>query len=126
MTSTGPTSEAVLVAIDISKYRHEVLIAEPGKKRRRRLTTQNKREDFDRLTGLLTGYDAPVSVGFEATGNYHRNIAYALHQAGCELKLISSVSLARTREALHNSWDKNDPKDAQGYSAHVTDRRLSV
>ena len=23
------------------------------------------------------------------------------------------VALARTREALHNSWDKNDPKDAQ-------------
>ena len=26
---------------------------------------------------------------------------------------VSSVALARTREALHNSWDKNDPKDAQ-------------
>ena len=27
--------------------------------------------------------------------------------------LVSSVALARTREALNNSWDKNDPKDAQ-------------
>jgi Transposase IS116/IS110/IS902 family len=26
---------------------------------------------------------------------------------------VSSLALARTREALHNSWDKNDPKDAQ-------------
>ena len=26
---------------------------------------------------------------------------------------MSSVALARTWEALHNSWDKNDPKDAQ-------------
>ena len=25
----------------------------------------------------------------------------------------SAETLARTREALHNSWDKNDPKDAQ-------------
>jgi hypothetical protein len=33
--------------------------------------------------------------------------------AGFDLKLVSSVALARTREALHNSWDKNDPKDAQ-------------
>ena len=33
--------------------------------------------------------------------------------AGFELRLISSVALARTREALHNGWDKNDPKDAQ-------------
>ncbi|MBB6182623.1 transposase [Rhizobium flavum] len=29
------------------------------------------------------------------------------------MRLISSVALARTREALHNGWDKNDPKDAQ-------------
>jgi hypothetical protein len=29
------------------------------------------------------------------------------------LQLISSLALARTREAMHNSWDKNDPKDAQ-------------
>lgn len=113
MTGIQHTSAMVLVAIDISKHRHEVLIAAPGRKRRRRLTIQNKREDFDRLTELLQGYGQPVRVGFEATGNYHRNLAYALHQAGCELKLISSVSLARTREALHNSWDKNDPKDAQ-------------
>ena len=37
----------------------------------------------------------------------------SLSAAGFETKLISSVALARTREALHNSWDKNDPKDAQ-------------
>jgi hypothetical protein len=23
------------------------------------------------------------------------------------------MALARTREALHNGWDKNDPRDAQ-------------
>ena len=52
-------------------------------------------------------------VGFEATGNYHRPLAYRLLKAGFELRLVSSVALARTREALHNGWDKNDPKDAQ-------------
>ncbi len=26
---------------------------------------------------------------------------------------MSSLAVARTREALYNSWDKNDPKDAQ-------------
>ena len=55
----------------------------------------------------------PVRIGFEATGNYHRTLAHHLGRAGFELKLVSSVCLARTREALHNSWDKNDPKDAQ-------------
>jgi len=40
-------------------------------------------------------------------------LAHHLGRAGFEPKLVSSVGLARTREALHNSWDKNDPKDAQ-------------
>jgi transposase len=33
--------------------------------------------------------------------------------AGIETRLISSMALARQREAIHNGWDKNDPKDAQ-------------
>ena len=114
MTKLQPMrSDRLLVAIDISKHRHEVLIAIPGKTRRRRLVIKNTLEDFERLSATLAAYDFPVQVGFEATGNYHRALAHHLGRAGFELKLISSVSLARTREALHNSWDKNDPKDAQ-------------
>jgi hypothetical protein len=37
------------VAIDIAKARHEVLIAIPGKKRRRRVIILNKLDDFKRL-----------------------------------------------------------------------------
>ena len=44
----------VLVAIDIAKARHEVLIAVPGKKRRRRLTILNELDDFERLAASLT------------------------------------------------------------------------
>jgi transposase len=111
-TETTPDAR-VLVGVDISKHRHEVLIAAPGKQRRRRVTLTNTKADFDRLVGVLSGYGRPVRVGFEATGNYHRALAHHLSRAGFELKLVSSVALARTREALHNSWDKNDPKDAQ-------------
>jgi len=114
MTDTSiAQAEPVLVAIDVAKARHEVLIAVPGKKRRRRLTILNQLDDFNRLAATLTGYNRPVRVAFEATGNYHRALAYHLSAAGFEMKLVSSVALARTREALHNSWDKNDPKDAQ-------------
>ena len=113
MTATHSILSTALVAIDISKHRHEVLISIPGKKRRRRLTITNTLEDFQRLVTALASYDLPVRIEFEATGNYHRALAHHLGQAGFELKLVSSVGLARTREALHNSWDKNDPKDAQ-------------
>ena len=44
MTDTSIAQNApILVAIDIAKARHEVLIAIPGKKRRRRLTILNLR-----------------------------------------------------------------------------------
>ncbi|MGK7295372.1 MAG: IS110 family transposase, partial [Candidatus Wenzhouxiangella sp. M2_3B_020] len=108
-TPTG----VVLAAIDIAKHRNEVLVEIPGITRRRRLTVLNTRADHDRLVALLHGLGAPVLVGFEATGNYHRPLAQRLLGEGFELRLISSVSLARTREALTNGWDKNDPKDAQ-------------
>lgn len=111
--TTVAQDEPILVAIDIAKARHEVLIAVPGKKRRRRLTVPNKLEEFNRLIATLSDYGSPVRVAVEATGNYHRALAYRLGIAGFEVKLDSSVALERTREALNNSWDKNDPKDAQ-------------
>lgn len=104
---------AVLVAIDVAKHRNEVLIEMPGRARRRRLTVLNTRADHDRLVETLAAFDLPVVAGFEATGNYHRPLAHRLLTAGIELRLISSLALARTREAITNGWDKNDPKDAQ-------------
>lgn len=109
--STPP--DAVLVAIDMSKHRQEVLLERPEGGRRRRMTVMATKTDYDRLTDELTTIGRPIIVGFEATGNYHRTLAHRLLSAGFELRLISSVALARTREALHNGWDKNDSKDAQ-------------
>jgi transposase len=100
MTATHSIPSTVLVAIDISKHRHEVLVAVPGKVRRRRMTITNTLEDFRRLSAALSSYELPVRIGFEATGNYHRPLAHHLGQAGFDLKLVSSVGLARTREAL--------------------------
>ena len=114
MTDFHPTpSDTILVAIDIAKVRNEVLIEFPDRKRRKRLSVLNIRDDHDRLIAQLESFDHPVTVGFEATGNYHRAIAWRLLDAGFDVRLIPSVGLARTREALHNGWDKNDPKDAQ-------------
>src|SRR5580658_7336851 len=114
MTERNPTpANTVLVAIDMSKHRQEVLIERPEGGRRRRMTVMATKIDYDRFAGDLAEIGRPVIVGFEATGNYHRTLAHRLLTAGFELRLISSVALARTREALHNGWDKNDSKDAQ-------------
>ncbi|HBK78273.1 MAG TPA: IS110 family transposase [Nitrospinae bacterium] len=105
--------ESVLVAIDIAKARNHVLIDPPGGSPRKRFKMANAARDFRDFAVYLKGFALPVRVGFEATGNYHRPLAHFLLTQGFEVRLISSVALARTREAMHNSWDKNDPKDAQ-------------
>lgn len=107
------TSAAALVAIDIAKAKNDIVIELPGKRRRRRMKVLNTRAEHQRFIDQLRALNCPVQVGFEATGNYHRPLAWRLLAAGFDLRLISSVALARTREALHNGWDKNDPKDAQ-------------
>ena len=77
MTEAGiAQTEPVLVAVDIARARHEVLIAVPGKTRRRRLTVLNQLDDFNRLIATLSDYGCPVRVALEATGNYHRALAY--------------------------------------------------
>jgi transposase len=114
MTGSNDTPQRLtLVAIDIAKHYHDVLIEPPAPKRRSRLRLANRCEDFERLAEYLRAFESSVMIGFEATGNYHRPLAYFLHCQGFELRLIPTLALARTREAMHNSWDKNDPKDAQ-------------
>jgi len=102
----------VRVAIDVAKLTHQVLLELPTGKRRS-LRVQNTRIEIERLVTLLRSLDCPCDVAFEPTGDYHRPLAYILGQAGCRLSLVSSLAVARTRDALYNSWDKNDPKDAQ-------------
>ena len=109
---SSTTSPVVRVAIDVAKLTHQVLLELPTGKRRS-LRVQNTRIEIERLVTLLRSLDCPCDVAFEPTGDYHRPLAYILGQAGCRLSLVSSLAVARTRDARYNSWDKNDPKDAQ-------------
>lgn len=102
----------VLVAIDVAKMRNDVLLQLPNGTRRK-LKVVNSMKEYQAFIDLLKSFKLPCEIGLEATANYHRNIAYQLQLAGFKVHLISALAAARTREALHNSWDKNDPKDAQ-------------
>jgi len=125
MTIEQSTSEAVVwVAVDVAKDRHEALIEAPGWKNPKKFRVQNTAEEFQSLAAFLHSLGLPVRIGFEPTGNYHRALAYFLHSEGFQLELVSSLTLARTREALHNSWDKNDPKDAH-VILHLLKARLT-
>lgn len=107
-----PTSPTVLAAVDIAKFEQQALIEAPSG-RRTTMAFPNSRSGFEQFIRALEKHGAPVHVAFEATGDYHRNLAAFLSTRGVALHLVSSIATHRTREALYNSWDKNDPKDAQ-------------
>lgn len=113
MTASHSTSvPSVLVAIDVAKAKHDVLVELPTGRRQKRVV-RNQLADFQQFAAYLRSLGAECLIAFEPTADYHRGLAYFLGAQGFELRLASSLSVARTREALHNSWDKNDPKDAQ-------------
>lgn len=110
--TTKNSRGTVSVALDIAKKNHDVRIAFPDGK-----------QGSMRIPNTLIGYQAlldkcqpdhhDIRVAFEPTADYHRNIAYWLAQQGCSCFHVSSLSCARAREMLYQSWDKNDRKDAK-------------
>lgn len=91
--------ERVFVAIDIAKRYHAVLV-QYSDGHRKAFKMANNLKDYDALCCFLKALpDRPV-IGFEATGDYHRTLAYRLLCEGFELHLVSSLAVARTRDAL--------------------------
>lgn len=62
--SHRPGFTCVQVGIDISRNRHEVGIAVPGKASRRRMTVLNAADDYRRLINVPTGFELPVTIVF--------------------------------------------------------------
>jgi transposase len=108
----GPAERPVFVAIDIAKARHHVLI-EFADGKRTALSIANTLADFNKLASQLKAASTRCEVALEPTGDYHRPIANFLLRRGHNVQFVSSIATHRTRETLFNSWDKNDPKDAQ-------------
>jgi len=106
------TAAANLVAIDIAKD-WNVALVQDASGRRQRFKFANRGADHDHFVQFLRSLSGPVKIGLEPTGDYHRTIAHRLLTEGFEVVSISSLALARFREARFGTWDKNDPKDAQ-------------
>jgi transposase len=105
------TPGKLLVAIDVAKRSHDVLVRWP-EGRTRTFKVPSQREGFETLTTFLLEQGLKVRAAIEPTADYHRPLAYWLASKGIEVHLASSLACARVREAMFNSWDKNDRKDA--------------
>jgi transposase len=112
MTSASSTTASTWVAIDVAKLVHQVLI-EGREGRRRTMRIANTASEIERLVTYLQSLQQPCVIAFEPTGDYHRAGMHRLGLAGFTRCQVSSLAVARTRDAMYNSWDKNDPKDAQ-------------
>jgi len=112
MTTAHSSGDYLLVAIDVAKKAHDVLVRWPSG-RSRAFRVGNQRREFERLTAFLHDQELPVKVALEATADFHRALAHWLLRHGIEVHLASSVAGARVREVLFNSWDKHDRKDAR-------------
>jgi transposase len=129
---TTLTSQTWLVAIDIGKSFHAVLV-EAADGRRQHFRMANSVEDYDRLVAFLRALLGTVRIALEPTGDFQRTLAHRLLREGFPVVSVSSVAGARYREAMFNSWDKNDPKDAtvilhllkQGIVQHYHDPLLA-
>jgi transposase len=121
MTNREPTpAGAVLVAIDISKTRNEVLIEVPGSPRRRRLIVLNTRTEHDHFVTLLESFETPVIAGFEATGNYHRPLARGRHRAASDF--LGGVSANAGGSAQRLGQERSE--GCTSHPAHAEDRRF--
>lgn len=110
-SNVDPSAPRTWVAIDIAKG-WNVALVEHEDGRQQRFRFRHCLDDYDGLVGLLRSAAGPCRIAIEPTADYHRTLAYRLVSEGMDLVLVSSVAAARLREAVFNSWDKNDPKDA--------------
>jgi hypothetical protein len=106
------TAPSNLVAIDIAKD-WNVVLSQEASGQRKSFKFANRSADHNEFVEYLHSLSGPVQIGLEPTGDYHRTIAYRLLVEGFQVVSISSLALARFREACFGTWDKNDPKDAQ-------------
>lgn len=110
-SNNDPSAPRTWVAIDVAKG-WNVARVEHEDGRQQRFRFAHGADDYDRLVDFLRGAPSPCRIALEPTADYHRTLAYRLVVEGFDLVLVSSVAGARLREAVFNSWDKNDPKDA--------------
>ena len=88
------TTRTNWIAIDIAKDWNVVMV-ESAEGQRQSFRVANRAADHDRLITFLRALPGRVRVALEATGDYHRPIAYRLKTEGFEVVSVSSVAQAR-------------------------------
>jgi transposase len=108
----------LIVGIDVGKEKHYACYRTAnGEILKRRLIFWNTFSGIEMLMDHANAIKKgnglkKVVYGMEPTSNYHKPLAEYLIRCGCNVVLVSGVSVARNRELLDGRWDKHDGKDS--------------
>ena len=92
--SHSSATPRILVAIDVAKAKHDILVELPSGQRKK-MIVRNRRDEFQQLVAYLKSLDGTCEIAMEPTPHYHRCLAYFLGSHGLELRLVSSIAVAR-------------------------------
>lgn len=115
--ATPITADMLLVAIDVAKRSHEVLVQWPGGKRKT-FHPPSTHSEFVLFTNFLAGQGLQVRAALEPTADFHRTIAHWLLRHDVELHLASSLSRARGARSVVQLLGQKRQKGCQSY--HVS------
>lgn len=110
--NSNDSKDFTLVAIDIAKRSHDAYVLFTNGNTFQ-MKIENTLQGYQRLWDICNKHKHQVRIGFEPTADYHRNIAHWFEKQGAQCHLVSSLSCARAREMLYQTWDKNDRKDTK-------------
>ncbi len=117
------SAKYLVVGIDVGKEKHYACYRTAnGETLKRRLVFWNTFSEIEMLMDHANAIKEgngleKVVYGMEPTSNYHKPLAEYLIRSGCNVVLVSGLSVARNRELLDGRWDKHDGK----CSANVAD-----
>ncbi len=103
--------DTLTLGIDVSKKRLEVALL--GGPQRQRGTFDNQKSGFAKLVRWLKKHKAKQAhICLESTGNYWLEVAFHLHQAGCQVSVVNPRRIKKHGEAIMQRH-KSDRVDAQ-------------
>lgn len=111
--------KSIILGIDIGKEKFDVTLVNGDKKKSK--SYQNNRQGFENLVQWVAQQKSDdVNIFMEATGVYHENAAYFLHDRKFTVHILNPAKAARFASAgeLHKT-DKSDSRALAAYGSHL-------
>lgn len=105
-----------VIGIDIASEKLDIVILSKAGKILLQKEIENNRSGHKKIQGLSKKHNSLVIM--EATGPYHAQLAFRLHQAGCEVSVVNPLIIKRytQMQLLRAKTDKLDAKTIAQYA----------